>query len=56
MTTYYERGGIVIYHGSCLSFLDWLSADVMVTDPPYGMNYGNNILNAAWPAGSLAMG
>jgi DNA modification methylase len=36
---YYEHGGITIYHGSALSFLEWTRADVMVTDPPYGMNY-----------------
>lgn len=38
MTPYYERGGIVIYHGDCLSVMASLpaqSVDCLVTDPPY---------------------
>lgn len=33
---YYEHGGITIYHGDCRDVLPTLSADVVVTDPPYG--------------------
>jgi site-specific DNA-methyltransferase (adenine-specific) len=36
---YYEHGGITIYHGSALAFVEWTRADVMISDPPYGMNY-----------------
>ena len=34
---YYERDGIVIYHGDCREILPHLKADVVVTDPPYGV-------------------
>jgi DNA modification methylase len=34
---YYEQDGITIYHGDCREILGRVSADVMVTDPPYGV-------------------
>jgi site-specific DNA-methyltransferase (adenine-specific) len=34
---YYERGGITIYHGDCREILPSIKADVVVTDPPYGL-------------------
>jgi hypothetical protein len=36
---YYEQDGITIYHGDCREVAEWLVADVLVTDPPFGMNY-----------------
>jgi site-specific DNA-methyltransferase (adenine-specific) len=33
---YYEHSGITIYHGDCREVLPGLSADAIVTDPPYG--------------------
>lgn len=36
---YYDRDGITIYHGDCREVDAWLSADVMLTDPPYGMAF-----------------
>ncbi len=36
---YYDHGGITIYHGDCLEILPHLSADWLVSDPPYGMAY-----------------
>lgn len=39
MTPYYEEDGIAIYHGDCQEILPSTSADVMVTDPPYGISY-----------------
>lgn len=39
MKPYYDEGGITIYNGDCRQFREWLQADVMVSDPPYGMAY-----------------
>ena len=41
MTPYYESGGITIYHGDCREILPTLEADVLVTDPPYGVGIDN---------------
>lgn len=40
MTPYYERNGIVIYHGDCRDVLPHLGpVDLVLTDPPYGIGY-----------------
>ena len=39
ITPYYERDGIVIYHGDCREVLPTLQADVVITDPPYGLGF-----------------
>jgi len=36
-TPYYEHAGITIYHGDCREILPEIRADVVVTDPPYGI-------------------
>lgn len=38
MTPYYEQSGVTIYCADCRDVLSSLSADVIVTDPPYGMH------------------
>lgn len=41
MTPYYEQDGIVIYHGDCREVLPAITrADAVITDPPFGINWG----------------
>ena len=42
MKPYYDHAGITIYHGDCREVLQRITADALVTDPPYGMRLGKH--------------
>ncbi len=43
MTPYYQDDAVTIYHGDCREILPQLEpVDLVLTDPPYGVNLGNH--------------
>ena len=56
LTPYYSEDGITIYHGDCLEILPQLpedSVDLVLTDPPYGMEYHSGRYKHGNPHGKL---
>jgi site-specific DNA-methyltransferase (adenine-specific) len=43
MSVYFQNDYVTLYKGNCLDFVDVITtADVLITDPPYGMSYVSN--------------
>ena len=39
MRPYYDHAGITIYHGDCREVQAWRASDLVLADPPYGIDY-----------------
>lgn len=45
MQPYYEHNGITIYHADARDVIEWITADVCLTDTPYGIDGAKGHIN-----------
>lgn len=55
MDPYYQDDGIWIFHGDCREVAWWKFADVLVTDPPYGLSHTTQRRGSAPWRGQVAI-
>jgi site-specific DNA-methyltransferase (adenine-specific) len=56
MSLYYSDESVTLYHGDCRDEVAWLAADILVTDPPYGIRWSNHSAYNGGTAGKSIAG